>query len=88
MVAIFGLMFYFQKYPFCNADVILMICGQGKPIPWVWIHIYIFKILFPLHPVQRGWGGGRDTYFHRGPVNFTKMGTFMNYNTFLGIWGQ
>ena len=27
-------------------------------IPWVWIHMYILKILLPLQPVQRGWGGG------------------------------
>ena len=29
-----------------------------------------------------GWGGVGDTYFHGGPVNITKMGTFVNDNTF------
>ena len=32
--------------------------------------MYILKILLPLQPVQRGWGGGA-TYFHGGPLQIT-----------------
>ena len=33
--------------------------------------MYILKILLPLQPVQRGWGGGGVTYFHGGPLQTT-----------------
>ena len=50
--------------------------------------MYILKILLPLQPVQRGWGGGGATYFHGGPLQITKMGRFMNDNTFSRFLGS